>query len=112
MPELVDILFLREWWRYSPTSSESYDAIYHTFNLIEGAAWLVCAAVVLRRWRKNRRGNLEIYYAAAFVAFGGTDFVEAQFVTSWLIWLKLLNLIALLWLRWKVIKRFYPGSKW
>jgi hypothetical protein len=32
-------------------------------------------------------------------------------LTSWLIWLKLGNLLALLWLRATVIRRFYPASK-
>ena len=112
MDSIIDILFLREWWRYSPTSTEPFDVIYPGFNIGEGVAWLVFAAIVLRRYVKQRRGRIEIGYAVAFLAFGCTDFVESRFVTSWLIWLKLANLIALLWIRWIVVRRFYPGSKW
>ena len=112
MHDLIDILFLREWWRYSTASAKSYDAIYHAFNLVEAAAWMVCAAIVQRRWASHHRGRVELAYAVAFVMFGATDVIEAQFVTSWLIWLKLANLITLLWLRRRVITRCYPQSRW
>ena len=58
-----------------------------------------------------RRSPLEIGYALAFVTFGLTDFREAYALDSWLIWLKLVNLLVLLRFRGLVIRRFYPESK-
>ena len=46
----------------------------------------------------------------AFLTFGITDVREAWVQQSWLIWLKLLNLIILLSIRRVVIRRYYPGS--
>ena len=63
------------------------------------------------RYAKRRHSVLELAYALAFFTFGLTDFQEAQALTSWLIWLKLLNLIVLLRLRAVVIKRYYPLCK-
>jgi hypothetical protein len=47
----------------------------------------------------------------AFLTFGLTDFREAYELASWLVWIKLLNLIALYLLRRIVMKRYYPASK-
>jgi hypothetical protein len=44
------------------------------------------------------------------VLFGLTDFREAYAMQSWLLWVKLAVLIALLWLRKVVIQRYYPES--
>jgi hypothetical protein len=49
--------------------------------------------------------------AVAFLTFGLTDFREAYELASWLVWIKLLNLIALYLLRRIVMKRYYPASK-
>jgi hypothetical protein len=48
---------------------------------------------------------------AAFVVFGLTDFREAYRLESWLLLFKGINLVALLWLRHTVIRRWYPASK-
>ena len=87
------------------------NAPYHWFNLFEAGVWFVFTALVLYRWARHRHSLLEPAYAAAFFLFGVTDVLESQALTSWLIWLKLANLIALIWLRAIVIRRFYPGSK-
>jgi hypothetical protein len=67
--------------------------------------------LVLRRSLKNHRSAIEAVYALAFLTFGLTDFREAYALQSWLIWLKGANLLALLWLRSRVIARYDPGSK-
>lgn len=69
------------------------------------------AGLVLHRSLKNRRSPLELWYAAAFLTFALSDFREAWVQQSWLIWWKLINLIALFSLRRAVIERFYPSSK-
>jgi hypothetical protein len=73
--------------------------------------WVVLACLVLARHLRHRHSRLEWAYAVAFFTFGLTDFYEAYTLTSWLIWLKLANLILLAWLRATVIRTFYPQSK-
>jgi len=110
MNALLHWLIGREWWRYGRPPS-AWGEAYHWFNLIEGAAWLLLAALVaVRAWRHERRA-MEWCYAAAFFTFGLTDFREAVALHSWLILLKGANLLALLWLRRIVLRRYYPGSR-
>jgi hypothetical protein len=104
-----ELLLTHTWWRYH--SAEPLSQAYHYFNLAEGVAWLVFAALVLRRFRRHRKSWLEVAYALAFVSFGATDFVEAYRLTSGLLLIKGANLGILLWLRAMVIRRYYPGSK-
>ena len=78
---------------------------------MEGCAWLGFAAMVLLRYVKHRRSAIELVYCLAFVTFGLSDFREAYRVESWLILLKAMNLAALIYLRWLVIRRYYPQSK-
>lgn len=111
MTELIDSLFLRTWWSYERDHGLPYSAAYHWFNLFEGCAWLALAGLVLVRYYRHRRSTLEVWYAFAFVTFALTDFREAWAQSSWLIWLKLVNLIALFALRRIVIRRYYPASK-
>ncbi len=110
-PMLLDILWKRTWWQYGPGDRSGFSTAYLAFNLAEGASWLVFAALVLHRRRQGRRSALELWYALAFFTFGLTDFREAYALTSWLIWLKLANLIVLARLRAEVIRRSYPTSK-
>lgn len=111
MPGWLDLLVFRTWWRYRPGETPLISTPYHLFNLFEGCAWVVFAGLVLWRRRLGRRSGLELWYALAFLTFGLTDFREAYVLESWLIWVKLINLIALLMLRAEVIRRFYPESK-
>lgn len=111
MPRWLDLLVFRTWWQYQPRQSPWVTLPYHAFNLFEGCAWRVFAGLVIRRSWAGRRSTLEAGYALAFVTFGLTDFREAYALTSWLIWLKLVNLIALWRLRATVIARLYPESK-
>ncbi len=83
---------------------------YHWFNLFEGTAWLVFAGRVLYRYARHRNGAIELWYALAFALFGLSDYREAWILQSWLIWAKLINLAALIWLRATVIRRYYPNS--
>jgi hypothetical protein len=40
-----------------------------------------------------------------------TDFREAYVLQSWLVWVKLANLVALIRLRAMAIRRWHPGSR-
>jgi hypothetical protein len=106
----LDLLWFHEWWRYSLRSDPWFSWPYHYFNLFEGVCWITLAGLVLRRYLANRYSILEGWYALAFFSFGLTDFREAYVLESWLIWVKLANLIVLIALRWIVMKRYYPGS--
>jgi hypothetical protein len=110
MSDVLDFLFTRTWWVYQP-HEDWYTEPYHWFNILEGAVWLVFAALVLRRYLQHRSSRLEICYALAFAAFGLSDFREAYVVQSWLILGKGAVLASILWLRWIIITRYYPGSR-
>jgi hypothetical protein len=107
----ADYLLFRTWWAYPPAKPSWYEVPYHAFNLFEGAVWVIFSGLVLIRFLRRRNSTVEVVYAAAFFAFGLTDFREAYTLQSWLIWLKAANLLVLLWLRALVIRRYYPGSK-
>jgi hypothetical protein len=111
MYRICEILFLTTWWTYDPSDQSAHSIFVHWFNLFEGTAWLIFAALVFRRHLKFRRNRIEVVYALTFVAFGLTDFREAYFVESWLLWLKLAILFALFCLRRSVMRRFYPESR-
>jgi hypothetical protein len=102
---------LKTWWEFDQAKATGFDAAYHWFNLLEGAAWCLLGAVVLARYLRHRKSGLEIVYAAAFVAFGLTDFREAYELSTWLIAAKVLNLAALIGLRGYVLRRFYPAKR-
>lgn len=109
--ELLDIVFVRTWWSYSDGTNPAFSKPYHWFNLFEGWVWILCGLAVFLRYLRNRHSELEVNYAVAFVLFGLTDFREAYAQSSWLLWLKLFNLIALSYLRHLVITRYYPRCK-
>jgi hypothetical protein len=109
--EAADWLWFRVWWRHPHPTDPWFSIPYHVFNLFEGMCWIVFAALVFRRYLTFRRSPLEILYALAFVSFGLTDFREAYVLQSWLVWVKLANLIALIRLRAMAIRRWYPGSR-
>lgn len=111
MDRLLEILFATTWWAYDSRDRSLYSLSYHTFNLGEGVVWVVFGVLVLRRFLMHRRSRIELAYFAAFVTFGLTDFREAYAMQSWLLWLKLINLIALFWLRRIVMRQHYPASK-
>ena len=108
---IADYLVFRTWWTYGSANTPWVEIPYHVFNLFEGTVWVVLSGLVLLRFLKSRHSTVEVVYALAFFVFGLTDFREAYALQSWLIWLKLANLLALLWLRAFVIKRYYPESK-
>lgn len=103
-------LLARNWWTWE-ADAPLPDQIYHYGNLCEGVCWIALGVLVLRRWLRQGSGPLEPLYAAAFVAFGATDFQEARALSTWLILAKGVNLAALLALRAVVIRRFYPQSR-
>ncbi len=111
MQRILEILFATTWWTYDPRDRSLYSISYHAFNLVEGAIWVTFGLLVLRRFLRHRRSRLELAYVTAFVLFGLTDFREAYSMQSWLLWAKLVNLVALFWLRRIVMRRYYPESK-
>ncbi|MEM9348516.1 MAG: hypothetical protein AAGB26_18255 [Planctomycetota bacterium] len=114
MAELFDWLWFHTWWSYTTSEDPLHAAVYRGINLVEGLFWVGFTIVVLRRRAKQpeeKRSGIELFYALAFFIFGLTDFREAVALQSWLIWVKLINLIVLLWLRKRVMTTLYPGSK-
>jgi hypothetical protein len=109
--EVLKILFTKTWWTWDPRDDQWFSVGYHWFNNFEGVAWLVLAGLVFLRYMKHRNSLLEIGYTAAFITFAVTDFREAWEQSSWLIWLKLVNLRALFWIRGNVMRRWYPGAR-
>jgi len=110
MRQFIETLFTKTWWQWNPSDGQWFSVIYHWFNILEGVSWIVFAALVFQRYLSHRNSSVEIAYSVAFLAFAATDFLEAWEQSSWLIWLKLLNLIALLWLRRIVMQRCYPSA--
>jgi hypothetical protein len=108
---IADYLVFRTWWTYRSGNPPRVEIPYHAFNLFEGTVWVVLSGLVLRRSLKDRHSTVEVVYALAFFTFGLTDFREAYALQSWLIWLKAVDLLVLLWLRALVIRRYYPESK-
>src|SRR4051794_28438568 len=101
---ILDLLWNRTWWSYRPGDRSDFSLPYHAFNLFEGVAWVVFAVLVLARFLQKGRSRIEIGYALAFFTFGLTDFREAYALSSWLVWVKLANLIVLAKLRSSVIR--------
>ncbi len=108
---ILDLLWFRTWWRYRPGDPSGFSMPYHVFNLLEGAAWIVFGILVLVRYDRRGQSRLEIVYAFAFISFALTDFREAFALSSWLVWVKLANLVLLAQLRSTVIRRYYPESQ-
>ena len=114
MVELLDWLWFHTWWSYAGSEDPLHASIYRGINLVEGLFWVGFTIVVLRRRAKQpsgQRSRIELFYALAFFIFGLTDFREAVALQSWLIWVKLINLIVLLWLRKRVMTTLYPEAK-
>jgi hypothetical protein len=111
LSRLTELLWFKVWWRYPQPTDPWFSIPYHIFNLFEGACWACFAGLVLRRYLKFRHSKIEFVYSLAFFTFGLTDFREAYVLESWLVWVKLVNLIALIVLRSVVIRRYYPDSK-
>ena len=112
LQSLAHLLWFQVWWTYPRQDGIAWvDIPYHGFNLFEGSIWVVLAGLVLRRYLRYRRSTWELAYGLAFFTFGLTDFREAYVLSSWLLWIKGLNLLILLWLHSIVIRGSYPESK-
>lgn len=111
MANLLEIVFVQIWWTYDAEEPFGFSACYHWFNILEGLVWLVFSALVLLRFLRNRRSQIELCYCALFAAFGVSDLFEAWQQSSWLIWLKLLNLYGLVRARAHVMRRHYPEAR-
>lgn len=85
---------------------------YSILNLLEAIAWFAVAAWVLRRhFKRDTGGAWDYAYFALFVVFGLSDVMESQLVPLWLIAAKGAIFIAILLVRWIVVRRYYPGAK-
>ncbi len=102
---------LKIWWAYADAPASTFSQVYRAINLVEGSIWCVLAALVLLGFVRHRKSGLELLYAGAFLTFGASDFREAIALETWLILAKGVNLIALVWLRRKVLMRYYPTSR-
>jgi hypothetical protein len=71
----------------------------------------VFAVLVANRWRRCRQSSVELLYALAFATFGLTDVREASVISAALVLVKGVSLVALLWLRAYVMRRWYPESR-
>jgi hypothetical protein len=111
LDHLLDLLWFRVWWRHPQPTDPWFSIPYHVFNLFEGICWIVFACLVLLRYLRFRHSAIELLYSLAFCSFALTDFREAFVLESWLVWVKLANLIALVGLRSFVMRRFYPDRK-
>ena len=111
MAEALRVLFTRVWWTWDARDEQWFSIAYHWFNIVEGVAWAVLAGLVFGRFLKHRGSVLEIGYSFAFLTFAFTDFREAWEQSSWLIWLKVVNLVVLLWIRGVVMRRWYPEAR-
>ena len=109
MSALVEFL-TDTWWTYHP-SGGWFTHVYSWFNLLEGWFWLLFAILVLRRYLKHRRSPTELLYALAFFTFGLSDFREAYVLETWLVVFKAVNLAALVYLRWHVLRTYYPQCR-
>ena len=114
MSDAVRILFFETWWSWARNANEPYswtDIACRSFNFVEASAWFIVAGLVFHRWRRNRQSTLELWYTLALILFGISDLIEAWFLTSWLLWWKGVNLVALFYLRRIVMRRFYPDAR-
>jgi hypothetical protein len=111
MANLFEIVFVRIWWTYDAEEPFGFSACYHWFNILEGLVWMIFSALVLLRFLRHRRSPIELCYCALFAAFGASDLVEAWQQSSWLIWLKLINLCCLVWTRERVLRCHYLEAR-
>ena len=114
MHQILDWLWLHTWWSYAGSEDPLHAEIYRWINIVEGLFWVgLAVAALLRSYRQpsEKRSKIEWAYAAAFLCFGLTDFREAIALQTWLIWIKLINLIVLIVLRKRVMKTLYPEAK-
>lgn len=107
----LDLLFRHTWWSWTDGDRSWHSTAVHAFNLAEGSIWGVFSVLVLVRHVRFRRNRAELLYSLAFLTFGITDIVEAYALTSWLIWIKLANLIVLWKLRATSLRNWYPETR-
>ena len=47
MNQFVETVFNKSWWQWNPDDGQWFSLIYHWFNILEGIAWVIFAALVL-----------------------------------------------------------------
>jgi hypothetical protein len=107
----MELLLRLTWWSWTDGDRSWHSIAVHVFNFVEGVAWWMFSALVLRRHLRFRKCRAELLYSLAFLSFGVTDFIEAYALTSWLIWIKLVNLIVLWRLRSTSLGEWYPENR-
>lgn len=110
MRQSLHIILANRWWTYDP--AVGWHGVYHWFNVVEGGVWCLLGLYVARRFLLNQRSLWEVAYAVAFFTFGISDFIEAQQLDTWMLLFKAINLLVLILLRWHVLKRHYPDTRW
>ena len=107
----MNTLWQEPWWVWRPESAGAGDWVYRLFNLFEGLVWVSLGLLVICRWMKHRRSWAEWSYAAAFVAFGATDFRESYAQSISLVAIKGIVLVWLMATRHRATRVWYPGAK-
>lgn len=110
MQDFLIKIWADPWWTFQPESASAWSYLYRNFNIVEGFFWIGFATVVLRRYLQHRKSNLEVLYAAVFLIFGLTDFVEAYEMSAPLLLAKAVIVVALFSLRSFVHQKFYPTA--
>jgi hypothetical protein len=87
------------------------EVFYFGFNGFEAVAWFVIAAIVFRRWQRNRKTGLEVAYALLFLLFGITDVLELDSLPVWRLLVKAVICVMLFAVRYRIITVVYPGAK-
>ncbi len=59
---------LQTWWHSQTNQKTWFDVAYPCFNIVEAFAWLLVAALVLRRSFRNGWTAIEIGYASLWGA--------------------------------------------
>jgi hypothetical protein len=107
MSELMS-LELSHWQDYSFTNVYFY---IQWFNVIEALTWFSIAFLIVKRFKSQGQSAFEILYAVCFLIFGLTDCFEAWSFHNWLILFKWFNLLAVLYFRSLVLRKWYQNSK-
>ncbi len=111
MNRILEILFTETWWTYDPRDLSAHSIFTHWFNLFEAVrAWCVFAALAPQVLKVLPQFDRSRSWGVPFVVFGLTDFREAYCLQSWLLWLKLIILVAL-FLKKAVDAEFYPEEQ-
>ena len=103
--EVLRILLTEPWWIYDADTVRFWGRIYRAFNLLEGIIWIAVAGVVFRRYIVWQTSSWDLLYGLLFVAFGLSDFREAQVESAALVAVKAMILAGLIYVRSRLTTR-------